>query len=167
MKVGRVVVAALSMVGSVAVIAQEKEDRTLLTQEQMTSIINEASGERAMHNVLDLVAYQRVRSPEEYKGHFRESDVMAAKAKEYGFTNVTISNDSDQQCQSNPSDNCIVTGQDPAAGTEVEDPAAQEVSLVLEQAGGRVASDGGYASAATSSQPLIMESWRSWFARLR
>ena len=45
--------------------AQEREDRTLLTQEQMTAIINEASGERAMHHVLDLVPYQRVRSPED------------------------------------------------------------------------------------------------------
>ena len=29
--------------------AQEREDRTLLPHEQMTSIINEVSGERAMH----------------------------------------------------------------------------------------------------------------------
>jgi hypothetical protein len=40
--------------------AQEREDRTLLTQEQMTAIINEVSGERAMHHVLELVPYQRV-----------------------------------------------------------------------------------------------------------
>jgi hypothetical protein len=71
-------------------LAQEREDRTLLTQEQMTAIINEASGERAMHTVLELVPYQRVRPPEEYKGHFRESDVMAALAKSYGFSNVVI-----------------------------------------------------------------------------
>ena len=70
--------------------AQEKEDRTLLSQEQMNAIINEASGERAMHNVLDLVPYQFVRPPSEYQGHFRESEVMAAKAREYGFSNVTI-----------------------------------------------------------------------------
>ena len=70
--------------------AQEREDRTLLPQEQMTAIINEASGERAMHHVLELVPYQRVRLPEEYTGHFRESDVMARLAKEYGFSNVAI-----------------------------------------------------------------------------
>ena len=70
--------------------AQEREDRTLLTQDQMTAIINEASGERAMHHVLELVPYQRVRNPEEYKGHFRESEVMAQFAKEYGFSNIAI-----------------------------------------------------------------------------
>jgi hypothetical protein len=70
--------------------AQEKEDRTLLPQEQMTAIINEVSGERAMHHLLELVPYQRVRKPEEYNGHFRESEVMAQFAKDYGFENVTI-----------------------------------------------------------------------------
>ncbi len=29
----------------------------------MTAIINEVSGERAMHHVLELVPYQRVRPP--------------------------------------------------------------------------------------------------------
>ncbi|HEU4785851.1 MAG TPA: M28 family peptidase [Gemmatimonadaceae bacterium] len=70
--------------------AQEREDRTLLTQAQMTAVINEVSGERAMHHVLELVPYQRVRPPEEYSGPYRESKVMAAFAKEYGFTNVAI-----------------------------------------------------------------------------
>jgi hypothetical protein len=70
--------------------AQEKEDRTLLPQQQMTSIINEVSGERAMHHVLELVPYQFVRPPAEYKGHFRESEVMAKFAREYGFSNVAI-----------------------------------------------------------------------------
>jgi Peptidase family M28 len=70
--------------------AQEREDRTLLTQEQMTAIINEVSGERAMHHVLELVPYQRVRLPEEYSGPYRESRVMADFAKQYGFSNVSI-----------------------------------------------------------------------------
>lgn len=70
--------------------AQEKEDRTLLPQEQMTAIINEVSGERAMHHLLELVPYQRVRKPDEYNVHFRESEVMAQFAKDYGFENVTI-----------------------------------------------------------------------------
>src|SRR5580698_6565982 len=69
---------------------QEKEDRTLLSHEQMTAIINEVSGERAMHHVLELVPYQFVRPPSEYQGHFRESEVMAKLAKEYGFSNVVI-----------------------------------------------------------------------------
>ena len=69
---------------------QEKEDRTLLSHEQMTAIINEVSGERAMHHVLELVPYQFVRPPSEYQGHFRESEVMAKFAREYGFSNVAI-----------------------------------------------------------------------------
>ena len=58
--------------------------------QQMTAIINEVSGERAMHHVLELVPYQFVRPPSEYQGHFRESEVMAKFAKEYGFSNVAI-----------------------------------------------------------------------------
>jgi Peptidase family M28 len=82
-------VAALAVAG-VSGFAQEKEDRTLLSNEQMNAIINEASGERAMHHVLQLVPYQFVRPPAEYQGHFRESEVMAKLAKEYGFSNVAI-----------------------------------------------------------------------------
>ena len=71
-------------------VSQEREDRTLLSQTEMTAIINEVSGERAMHNVLELVPYQRVRPPSEYTEPYRESRVMADFAKEYGFSNVTI-----------------------------------------------------------------------------
>ncbi|HEX7938853.1 MAG TPA: M28 family peptidase, partial [Gemmatimonadaceae bacterium] len=71
-------------------LAQEREDRTLLSQAQMTAIINEVSGERAMHHVLELVPYQRVRLPAEYSGPYRESKVIADFAKQYGFSNVTI-----------------------------------------------------------------------------
>jgi aminopeptidase YwaD len=70
--------------------AQEREDRTLLSQAEMTSIINEVSGERAMHHVLELVPYQRVRPPSEYNAPYRESRVMAEFAKEYGYSNVAI-----------------------------------------------------------------------------
>ena len=77
-------------VAGVTGFAQEREDRTLLSTAQMNAIINEASGERAMHHVLQLVPYQFVRPPSEYQGHFRESEVMAALAKEYGFSNVAI-----------------------------------------------------------------------------
>ncbi|HTB11564.1 MAG TPA: M28 family peptidase [Bryobacteraceae bacterium] len=72
------------------IFGQEKEDRTLLSHQEMTAIINEVSGERAMHHVLELVPYQFVRPPSEYQGHFRESEVMAKFAKEYGFSNVAI-----------------------------------------------------------------------------
>src|ERR1700728_1775849 len=76
--------------GTGILVGQEKEDRTLLSHEQMTAIINEGSGERAMHHVLELVPYQFVRPPSECQGHFRESEVMAKFAKEYGFSNVAI-----------------------------------------------------------------------------
>ena len=82
-------IAAIGIAGATA-LAQEKEDRTLLSTGQMNAIINEASGERAMHHVLQLVPYQFVRPPSEYQGHFREAEVMAKLAKEYGFSNVAI-----------------------------------------------------------------------------
>ncbi len=70
--------------------AQEREDRTLLSHAQMRAIIQEASGERAMHTVLELVPYPRVRSRAEYEGHFRESAVLARLANEAGFSSVEI-----------------------------------------------------------------------------
>jgi hypothetical protein len=70
--------------------AQEREDRTLLSNAEMRAIINEASGERALHHVLEMVPYPRVRERSEYTGHFRESTVVAKYASEYGFSNVEI-----------------------------------------------------------------------------
>src|SRR3954464_4337048 len=71
-------------------LAQEREDRTLLSHEQMRAIVSEASGDRAMHHVMELVPYPRIRPISEYQGHFRESEVMAGFAKEYGFSSVDI-----------------------------------------------------------------------------
>ncbi|MCC7195839.1 MAG: M28 family peptidase [Gemmatimonadaceae bacterium] len=85
-----VALCAVCLVAPASARAQEREDRTLLTQAQMTAIINEVSGERAMHHVLELVPYQRVRLPSEYAGQLRESRVIAEFAKEYGFSNVSI-----------------------------------------------------------------------------
>src|SRR5689334_1271529 len=92
MKTKRVVLAGIVCLAGVGgiLMGQEKEDRTLLSQQQMTAIINEVSGERAMHHVLELVPYQFVREPSEYRGHFREAEIMAKFAREYGFSNVTI-----------------------------------------------------------------------------
>lgn len=70
--------------------AQEREDRTLYSWAQMRSIINEASGERAMHHVLELAPYPRMRTRDEYEKRFRESDVIARFAREYGFSDVEI-----------------------------------------------------------------------------
>ncbi|MEP6618305.1 MAG: M28 family peptidase [bacterium] len=90
MKATRFALAMITLAGPPLLHAQEREDRTMLTQTQMTAIINEVSGERAMHHVLELVPYQRVRPPEEYSGPYRESRVIAQFAKEYGFSNVSI-----------------------------------------------------------------------------
>jgi hypothetical protein len=90
MKATHLALAALGIAAPVYLRAQEREDRTLLTQAQMTAIINEVSGERAMHHVLELVPYQRVRLPEEYNGPYRESKVIADFAKQYGFSNVSV-----------------------------------------------------------------------------
>jgi hypothetical protein len=70
--------------------AQEREDRTLLSWDQVRAIVNEASGERAMHHVLELVPYPRVRARAEYEGRFRETEVVERFAKEYGFSNVEV-----------------------------------------------------------------------------
>ena len=59
--VGAVFIASMPL----GMAAQEPEDRTLLSHEQMTAIINEASGERALHHVMELVPYQFVRPPSE------------------------------------------------------------------------------------------------------
>jgi aminopeptidase YwaD len=82
--------ACLALVTTIS-LTQEREDRTLLNWDQMRAIINEASGDRAMHHVLELVPYPRVRDREEYgagTNHFRESEVMMRFAKEYGYSNV-------------------------------------------------------------------------------
>lgn len=52
MRVPRLAIAAIALTAAVRAPAQEREDRTLLPQAQMTAIINEVSGERAMHTLL-------------------------------------------------------------------------------------------------------------------
>ncbi len=90
MKTTRLFLALLPVACAGIALSQEREDRTLLSQTQMTAFINEVSGERAMHHVLEMVPYQRVRPPAEYDAPYRESRVMTDFAKEYGFSNVAI-----------------------------------------------------------------------------
>lgn len=70
--------------------AQEREDRTLLSHTEMRAIINEASGERQLHLVLEMVPYPRLRERAEYQTQFRETEVVAKHAREYGFSNVEV-----------------------------------------------------------------------------
>ncbi len=83
-------IAPVFLLLSSIVLSQENEDRTLLPWDQMRAIINESSGERAMHHVLELVPYPRVRPRSEYEGTFRETDVIVRFAKEYGFSDVQV-----------------------------------------------------------------------------
>ncbi len=69
---------------------QEREDRTLLDWTQMRAIINEVSGERPLHTVLEMVPYPRVRTPAEYQGRFRETEILERLAREYGFQTVEV-----------------------------------------------------------------------------
>ncbi len=73
-----------------SIYTQEREDRTLISWAEMRAIINEASGERSMHHVLELVPYPRVRESSEYESKFRESVVMERYAREYGYSNVEV-----------------------------------------------------------------------------
>src|SRR5215467_10896568 len=89
----RIALSACLLVAAAAISrpsAQEREDRTLLSHDQMRAIVNEASGERAMHHVLELVPYPRIRPTSEHQGHFQESEVMSRFAREYGFSTVEI-----------------------------------------------------------------------------
>jgi hypothetical protein len=84
------VIAVVVAAAGFRMFAQEREDRTLLPWDQMRAIINESSGDRALQTVLEMVPYPRMHTKGEYEGHFRESEVMARLAKEYGFSNVEI-----------------------------------------------------------------------------
>jgi len=88
-KLACVIAIALAVLG-VRSVAQEREDRTLLPWDQLRAIINEASGDRALQAVLEMVPYPRMHTKAEYEGQFRESEVMARLAREYGFSNVEI-----------------------------------------------------------------------------
>ncbi len=70
--------------------AQEKEDRSILPWDQLYSVINEASGERALQYVQEMVPYVRIRPKSEFEGNFRESATIARYAREFGFQNVEI-----------------------------------------------------------------------------
>jgi len=89
MKFVTIAIVAVALTATASV-AQEREDRTLLSQDQMTAIINEVSGERAMANVLEIAPYQRVRKPAEYRENFRETQAVTSLARDYGFSNVAV-----------------------------------------------------------------------------
>jgi Zn-dependent M28 family amino/carboxypeptidase len=90
-KTGRVaVLVAAAFSTSSAAHAQEREDRTLLSWDQMRAIVSEASGERAMQTVTTILPFPRLRSRAEYEGRFRETEEMARLAREHGLSDVQI-----------------------------------------------------------------------------
>src|ERR1035438_762220 len=82
-------VLAVTLFSGIAV-AQEREDRTLYSWQQMRAIIDEASGERAIHHVAELAPFPHSRTRDEYEKRFRESDIIARFARDYGFSGVEI-----------------------------------------------------------------------------
>ncbi len=63
---------------------------TLLPKAQMDEIIGEASGETALHHVIEMVGYQRNRPGTEYSANLRESQYILDKLKEYGLEGAVI-----------------------------------------------------------------------------
>ncbi|MFC1557931.1 DUF4910 domain-containing protein [candidate division KSB1 bacterium] len=56
----------------------------------VNNIINEISGEKALHNVIMLAPYERNRQEKEYTGIFWESEYTLEKLKEYGFADAQV-----------------------------------------------------------------------------
>jgi len=91
MKKFAVALAVLLAVAAIPAVTQEREDRALLPWDQLRSIINEVSGERAMHAVLEATPYPRVRSTSELeKGPYRETETMLRLAREFGYADAQI-----------------------------------------------------------------------------
>ncbi|MDD5542364.1 MAG: M28 family peptidase [Acidobacteriia bacterium] len=86
-----VLVSALCLAGFATLFyAQEKEDRTLLSWPVIQRIVDEASGDRAMHTLLEIAPYPRHRTKEEYETKFLESATIEKKAKEFGLDGVKV-----------------------------------------------------------------------------
>ncbi|MFQ5745269.1 MAG: M28 family peptidase [Acidobacteriota bacterium] len=65
--------------------AQEREDRTLLPLSVIQKIVDEVSGDRAMHHLLELAPYPRDRKTDEYEGTFSESAYLKRKLESFGI----------------------------------------------------------------------------------
>ena len=63
----------------------QRDHDTMIPAEKMRAIATEISGSRAYENVLDLAAYEHIRSADEYTGTYREAAVAERLAKEVSF----------------------------------------------------------------------------------
>jgi len=66
------------------------EEICLLPQNVVQAIINEISGEHALHNEIMLAPFERIRKNEEFTTQFWESSYIIKKAKEYGLQEVRL-----------------------------------------------------------------------------
>jgi len=84
-----VLIAAVAVMGGAAA-AQYLPNLywTFLPKAQMDVIVGEASGEAALRTIMDLNAYNRDRSREEFVGTFWETQVINAGLKRAGIANV-------------------------------------------------------------------------------
>ncbi len=67
-----------------------KPPETILPGEIIKIILNEVSGQLAFNNEVMLAGYHHIRTEEEFKTFFYESNNMAGKLKEYGLEDVRM-----------------------------------------------------------------------------
>lgn len=88
------VLLSIAIVGPSALLlrAQEQADpRTLVLPELLTALASEVSGTQALGHVLEMTPVERDRPADEYgSATYREAAYMAARAREYGFSDVKI-----------------------------------------------------------------------------
>jgi hypothetical protein len=71
---------------------QYNPPETILPEKIIKIILNEISGQLAFNNEVMLAGYNHIRTGEEFKTFFYESDYMAGKLKEYGIEEVRLEN---------------------------------------------------------------------------
>jgi hypothetical protein len=82
--------AAAALASVLAAAPCPAQPTTLLPEDTVVGLANTVSGSRALNNLMDIAAYNRDRTAEEFAGTYHESEVLAARATEYGFSDVEI-----------------------------------------------------------------------------
>lgn len=70
--------------------ALDAQPATVLPQKVLEGLAGVVSGSRPLDVLTDLVGYNHDRKAAEYAGTWRESEILAARAREYGFQDVDI-----------------------------------------------------------------------------
>ncbi|MHC4990242.1 MAG: M28 family peptidase [Planctomycetota bacterium] len=63
---------------------------TLLPEDTVVGLANTVSGSRPLQTLIDIAGYNHDRTAEEFAGAYRESEIIAARARAYGFSDVEI-----------------------------------------------------------------------------